>query len=239
MVKVLIIDDEEKTRKLLKILISESNPGFEVAAEASNGLEGLELLKHMEIDVILTDIKMPLMDGIEFAEKALKFNKNYKILIVSAYDEFEYARKGIQIGVCDFILKPLRKKEIADSLTRVKNEFLKEEQVDVVNKPKLISQVKEYISNNIADSQLSLFTVAQEFFVNSSYLSRQFKKELGETFSEYLLRIRIEKSILYFESTEMKAYEISEKVGIPDAKYFGKCFKKITGKSIQEFKREM
>lgn len=103
----------------------------------------------------------------------------------------------------------------------------------------MISQVKEYISNNIADSQLSLFTVAQEFFVNSSYLSRQFKKELGETFSEYLLRIRIEKSILYFESTEMKAYEISEKVGIPDAKYFGKCFKKITGKSIQEFKREM
>lgn len=236
MIKTMLVEDEEKTRKLLAILIMELNMGFEVVAEADSGIKALELLNTVSVDVILTDIKMPLMDGITFAEKALQYNPDCKIIIVTAYDDFEYARKAIRIGVSDFILKPLKRAEIADALRRLTGEQAstsgsKEEL-------KLVDKVEEYIKNNIGDEQLSLLTLAQAFYVNPTYLSRRFKQERNFNLSEYLFKERMERALVYFDHTQMKAYEVGERVGISDPKYFGKCFKKYTGVSIQEYRRK-
>lgn len=240
MFKVFIVEDEEKSRKLLKMLILELNMGFEVVGEAGNGRTALDTPELSEADVILTDIRMPLMDGIEFAEKALQKNRKYRIIIVTAYDEFEYARKGIQIGVKDFILKPFKRAELAEALSKVKAELQAEQTAEDGNplSLNLAGKVKEYIKENLSDPDLSLIKAAEKFYVNSSYLSRQFKKECDVTFGEYLMKARIDKAILYLENSSMKAYEIGERVGIPDSKYFGKCFKKITGVSIQEYRRK-
>ncbi|MGN6715594.1 response regulator transcription factor [Anaerocolumna jejuensis] len=106
------------------------------------------------------------------------------------------------------------------------------------NKSKTILwDILQYIKKEMNNPDLSLSTLADKFHMNDSYLSRSFKKELGFSFSKYLNRIRMEYAIQLLNSTDMKAYQIAEAVGIPDAYYFSNCFKKYTGKSIRDYRK--
>lgn len=100
-----------------------------------------------------------------------------------------------------------------------------------------VRQVQEYMLQNLQNSDLSLSTTAKAFYMNVSYLSRIFKQETGQTFVEYLTRARMEKAIRLIRETGLKAYEIAGEVGIEDPHYFGICFKKYAGMSVNDFKR--
>jgi two-component system response regulator YesN len=102
---------------------------------------------------------------------------------------------------------------------------------------KVCYEMIEYIQKNIADPELSLSSVANKFYLNPSYLCRVFKQEIGQSFIEYLTKIRIEKAIELFKETDLRNYEVCEKIGVPDPNYFGKCFKKYTGISVSDFKK--
>lgn len=102
---------------------------------------------------------------------------------------------------------------------------------------KIINDIEKYMKNSLSNSELSLSSVAGEFYLNSSYLSRIFKQDTGHTFVEYLTKLRIEKALKLFSETDLKAYEVAQEVGIPDPNYFGKCFKKYTGVSINDYKK--
>ena len=107
------------------------------------------------------------------------------------------------------------------------------------NKSKsVLWDVLQYIQKEVSNPELSLSKVAGVFHMNDSYLSRVFSRELGFSFSKYLMRLRMEKAIQLLAETNMKAYQIGEAVGIPDAYYFSSCFKKHTGKSIRDYKKE-
>ncbi|MEN6316879.1 MAG: response regulator [Clostridiaceae bacterium] len=101
-----------------------------------------------------------------------------------------------------------------------------------------VRQVVDYLQENLSNSELSLTNTARVFYMNASYLSRIFKQETGQTFIEYLTKERMEKAISLMKETDLKAYQIAEKVGIVDPHYFGICFKKFTGMSVNDFKRE-
>jgi two-component system response regulator YesN len=103
----------------------------------------------------------------------------------------------------------------------------------------LIENVKKYINENFSNNSLSLSSLAKLFFLNPSYLSRMFKKETGVSFVEYLTSIRMEKAITLLNRKEIKAFEISDAVGISDSNYFCTCFKKYTGKCVSDFKRSL
>ena len=106
------------------------------------------------------------------------------------------------------------------------------------NKSKTILwEVLQYIQSHVTDSSLSLGSIAETFHMNDSYLSRTFTKELGFSFSKYLNRLRMEHAITLLNTTDLKAYQIAEAVGIPDAYYFSNCFKKYTGKSIRDYRK--
>lgn len=106
------------------------------------------------------------------------------------------------------------------------------------NKSKsVLWDILQYMQKNLANPSLSLGYVADIYHMNDSYLSCIFKKELGFNFSKYLNRIRMERAIELLNTTDMKAYQIAESVGIPDAYYFSNCFKKYTGKSIRDFRK--
>lgn len=106
------------------------------------------------------------------------------------------------------------------------------------NKSKnVLWEVIQYIQAHLTDSSLSLGSVAERFHMNDSYLSRTFTKELGFSFSKYLNRLRMEHAIMLINTTDLKAYQIAEAVGIPDAYYFSNCFKKYTGKSIRDYRK--
>lgn len=101
----------------------------------------------------------------------------------------------------------------------------------------LVEDTKRYIEEHLCESNLSLKVMAKILYVNESYLSRVFKAEAGENITDYILRLRISKAMEYVNETKLKAYEISERIGFNDSHYFSLCFKKYTGKSINEYRK--
>lgn len=110
--KVMIVDDEQSVRNLLRICINWEEAGMKIVSEASSGSEALEILEKVNPDIIFTDICMPFMDGLEFCRLAVEKYPHVKVIILTAHEEFEYAKRGIKIGVSEYILKPVNRVEI-------------------------------------------------------------------------------------------------------------------------------
>ena len=127
MINVLIVDDEPFIREGLKILINWEEYGFIITGEATNGTEAISLLEDNNYDLIITDIKMPEVDGIELVEYIRNHkSKDVKIIILSGYYEFEYAKQAIRYNVVDYILKPIKKEELIRVLLEFKEVYSKE-----------------------------------------------------------------------------------------------------------------
>ena len=110
--KIMLVDDEEEVRKSIIRKIDWSRAGFEVIGDAENGKEALEKIDQIEPDVVLTDIRMPYMDGLSLAEAIRQRHPSIKIVIFSGFDEFEYAKKAIKLNVIEYILKPVNVEEL-------------------------------------------------------------------------------------------------------------------------------
>jgi two-component system response regulator YesN len=118
--KVLITDDEIQIRKGLRLKVEWEEEGFQIVEEASNGQEALELLKKVEVDVVITDVRMPIMDGIEFVKRVSKEHPNVKVIVLSGYSDFEYVRSTMIEGVIDYLLKPVAPDELVEALKRIR-----------------------------------------------------------------------------------------------------------------------
>lgn len=239
MYKVMIIDDEKSLRNLLKLAIKWEELGFEIVGEAASGIEAINTIDELRPDVAFVDIRMPFMDGIEFSKLAIKQYPLLKIIILTAFDDFEYARKCVGIGVSDYLMKPIVRSDITEALKKISAELdarAPEEAVPAKeDSPNdIIVQIMEYIKDNYTNTELNLTAIAQRFGFNSSYLSRRFKSEAGISLIDYLTKCRMEKAIEHAQAQTMM-YVTAKLVGIPDPNYFGKCFKKYTGKSYTEY----
>ena len=373
---VLIVDDEYLIRQGLESSIDWNALGFDSVATAEDGVEALALIELSPPDLILTDVRMPFMTGLEFAEKVKKLVPDICIVIISGHEEFSYAQTALKLAVFDYILKPINLKEINDVVLRAKkwieekrlrreNEYyeqifnkpidglgtvmfeqavLKESpdaihdcdirgfsnalklgsrtEIDaayheiqtvfknkescpriilqlvcsniffackhaveeqggeieailespvqsfrsVISQPSIghmfqsltpiitaildyrdvlhgnqftkeIENAKKYIQNNYSDLDLSLDAVAKYVNMSACYFSVIFKKESGGTFINYLTNVRIDKAKELLLSTNLKSYEISYQVGYDNPTYFSTVFKKLTGVSPIDFKK--
>lgn len=141
--KVLIVDDEYLIRNLLRLRMDWEQQGMMIVGEASNAHDALDLVDELRPDIIFTDIYMPVINGIEFSEMVLEKYPNIKIVVVTGHDEFEYARKGIQIGIADFILKPIRPAELLRVTDKLKGKIYEERARD-----KEMKKLKEELERN-------------------------------------------------------------------------------------------
>ncbi|MCK9861483.1 response regulator [Paenibacillus sp. ATY16] len=154
MYKVLIVDDEFYFRQALKISLPWSELGFQIAGEAKNGAEALELMPEVEPDVVLVDMNMPIMDGLEFIHKAKERDQKTKFLVLSGHSEFAYARQAVQLGVSNYVLKPINEEELQSSLLNIKDlirsERLGELELDDLRKQASegLSYMKEQVLND-------------------------------------------------------------------------------------------
>ena len=123
-IKVMIVDDEANTRNLLRICLDWAAIGCEIAWEAESGQEALDLLGENEADILITDIKMPFMDGLELSRRVAEEYPDIKIIMLTAYEIFEYAREGIRMGVADYIVKPVRREALRQSVCKVRDSIL-------------------------------------------------------------------------------------------------------------------
>jgi two-component system, response regulator YesN len=264
--KIIVVDDEEYLRKLIIKLIPLDRLKMTVIGEASNGLEGLELCMKLKPDIILTDIRMPVMDGLTMVEKLDESNSDCKSIIISGYDDFYFAQRAIKSKAYDYILKPVEQEELFRVLSAARDETLKARK-DRENSKNIRLELKK-IHNRLPDSDstdnaermaadghimikkalkyideeygtdCTLEEVAEKLFMNPSYFSMLFKKIVGKNFSEYKSEIRIEKAKELLKLHELKIKEIADILGYCDDNYFIKDFKKHSGLSPQNFRKQ-
>ena len=124
--KVILVDDEEEVIDVMEAKIRWSELGFEVVGSATNGVKALELVEKLQPDVVLTDIKMPYMDGLELARRVRADYPNIYIMLCTGFDEFEYAKEAVHLEIKEYMLKPINAVELSECLTRLKDTLDKE-----------------------------------------------------------------------------------------------------------------
>lgn len=240
MYRVMIIDDEKPIRNLLKLNIAWKELGLELAGEAASGIEAINMIDDVRPHIVFVDIRMPFMNGIEFAKLAMKRYPRLKIIILTAFNEFEYAHECIGIGVAEYLLKPIVRNDVNEACKKAIEQLLKmgpEEEEAATQVCNDVTKIQEFIRKNYLDHELNLTSIAQEFGFNSSYLSRRFKADTGINLIDYITKCRMEKAMECLKAKKMM-YITAREVGIPDPNYFGKCFKKYTGVSYTDMLKD-
>ena len=161
--RFVVVEDEIRIREGLRKLLMKLNPENRIVGEAQNGEEGLELIRREKPDVIITDVRMPYMDGLKMLEQLYAQGCSAKTIVLSAYSEFEYARTAMRMGVTEYLLKPIAIADLSEAIERIKNELEK----DKMRKPGSIGSL-EQVLKGILNGDL-----APEDDV-SAYLEREF-----------------------------------------------------------------
>ncbi|MDD6035894.1 MAG: response regulator [Lachnospiraceae bacterium] len=241
MYRVMIIDDEIAVRKRLQETIAWEALGLEVVGVAASGIEAINVIDDVNPDIVFVDICMPFMNGIEFTRVATTRYPDLMVIVLTGFDDFEYARQCVSLPVVEYMLKPIVRKDVEKILKKVVEKIDKrkteseivEAEEEGINSYE-VQQIAIYLRENYKDSTINLTSVAQQFGFNACYLSRKFKREMGMSFLEYLMKCRMERAI-ELKKSSYKMFETANEVGIPDPNYFGRCFKKYTGISYSEY----
>ena len=240
---LVIADDELIIRQgLMTIPWNECN--IEVLGIASNGKEAYDMVREKRPDILLTDIRMPGMDGLSLIEAAKKHNPEIQAILLTGYEDFDYARDAIRLGAIGYILKPSDPEEIIESIERAKKKLEDIHGRAIVSaknrkvKNKIICKLIDYIEKHYKE-EISLLTAAEHVHMNHIYLSRLFKKETGETFLDYLTKFRLKKACILLTQNEYRIYEIASEVGINDSGYFSQVFRKYYGMTPSEYRNKL
>ncbi|MDR7236925.1 response regulator transcription factor [Neobacillus drentensis] len=240
---ILLVDDERWVRTALKWTINKLNLPLHVVHECENGLEALDWIKQNDADLVITDIRMPIMDGLSLVKELSHLKKNQDVIVISVHDEFQFVQQAIRTGVTDYLLKPVEETELKVCLEKWLE--MKSQEETKRNTPKdedenlpfsTIEKVLQYIETTPLD-QITLKDAAEFVHMNHSYLSQLFKQQLNKKFVDYITELRIEESKRLLLNTSLRMSEIAERVGYSDLAYFSNNFKRLTGFSPSEFRK--
>lgn len=250
MYKVIVVEDETIARR--GIVLTTDWAAFQcvMAGEAVNGEDGIVLANRIRPDIIVTDVKMPRMDGVEMIENLRKNGCKAKIIILTAHNDFKYAQSALRMGVSDYLLKPLKDGDLEQALGKLieQMEDWKHTQTGLSSKDspalhlnlkqsgvsKYVEEAIKYICEHYRE-ELTISTVAGFLEISEGYLSRGFKKETDYTFTGYLTYYRIQMAMNLLKDCRIKVYEAADQVGYSDTAYFSVQFKKVTGMSPSEY----
>jgi two-component system, response regulator YesN len=262
MYKFLVVDDEEIVRRGFREKIAWEEAGFIFLEPCKNGHEAIEMIAQEHPDVVMTDICMPLVDGLEVADYVAKQHPDTLVLILSGYDEFEYARSALRSGVVDYLLKPITSRELSALVSKLKmrlDEHAKRRSAvmsdDLAKSQAAIeppqphnpptsrgwpvskaAEVQAYIEHNFAQKKLSLEDISRDLFISPGYISHLIKQYVGKTFVDALTELRIEKAKQLLTDSDLKTYEVANAVGFSDPHYFSTTFKKVVGITPSEYR---
>ena len=237
---IMIVEDEYLVRQGISSLVNFKKFNMQVIGEAENGLEAWEKIQAECPDIILTDINMPQMNGIKLAQLAREQYPQLHIIFLTGYDDFDYALSAVKLGADDYLLKPFSREDVEAMLIKVKEKLdreKKQQQVHELVEKAEFSDLEQAIHDRLADTELSLKSLAFQLGFNSSYLSVLIKKELGLPFQYYLIQERMKRAKLLLLTTDLKVYERAEQVGFEDMNYFSQRFKQIVGVTPRQFKK--
>lgn len=242
MLKVLVVEDEEMIRKGIVLAVDWAALDCVVVGEAANGAEALEAVDRLNPSLIITDLKMPQMDGLEMLRRLRERGNNVYVIILTAYDSFTYAQSALRLGAVDFLLKPFHDGDLEQAVTALRKRIGGEERVDSAlpglkrgDKSKYVLEAMDYIGAHYQDPNISISAIAQDLGISEGHLSHTFKKETDYTLLNYLTRYRIHKAMELLRDCRVKVYEVAAQVGYRDITYFSATFKKVTGVTPSEY----
>ncbi|TLS52766.1 response regulator [Paenibacillus antri] len=245
MYSVMIAEDEEQIRLGLRHTIENVIGGYRVVSEAANGREALEQLHGTLPDILITDIRMPEMGGIELIRKIRASFPGLFIVIVSGYSDFEYAKQAIKYQVAEYLLKPVSRVELAEVLLRINDQLSRQFHGKTTEEGKAISKedhhvirkVKEFVLQNLSDD-ITLQKVAEQVNLTQHYLSALFKTETGQNYSDFVTESRMAKAKLLLRESNLKIHEIAQLTGYLSAKHFMNVFKTRVGTTPSEYRNQ-
>ncbi|MBE9913023.1 response regulator [Paenibacillus donghaensis] len=264
MFKLLIAEDVRTVREALVHSVPWEKIGISLLGTAANGEEALALLDREVPDLLLTDIGMPRMNGLELIEAVKLRNPDISCIILSGLNEFEHARQAIKLQVLDYILKPIDPDDIERVMSKAVAEMRKQraERHEVavaeqtikaalpnlsqtlspenwsggLKKKKLVEQAIQYIKESYCRKNLTLSDVAEAVGLSDKYLNLLVKEATGTTTNHLIIRFRMEEAARLLKDPANKIYEICDKIGYADQDHFRETFKKLYGLTPTEYR---
>ena len=265
MIRLLIADDERLEREALVDMVSRRFVEHEIVTEvAENGRKAADTAILWEADLILMDIEMPGMNGLDAARAVLAQRPSCRVIFVTAYSLFQYAHEAVHLGACDYLLKPVDPDELEASIRRAIRQVEAERRLEALApvqpepEPELsapeaeeaphaesensqtalvMAHVRRYLEDNYM-FDISLDSVGEILHISPAYLSAQFKKYQKMNFLDCLTELRINAAKELLNDPFRSSAEVASMVGYEDASYFARAFKKRTGVTPTQYRKQ-
>lgn len=263
MIRLLIADDEKLEREALAELIQRRFEREVVLEVAENGRKAADTAVLWGADLILMDIEMPGMSGLDAARAVLAQRPSCRVIFVTAYSLFQYAHEAVHLGACDYLLKPVDPDELEASVRRAMRQIETERKLEelAAARPRpeqteteeeaedapeesensqtalVMAHVRRYLEDNYM-FDLSLDSVGEILHISPAYLSAQFKKYQKMNFLDCLTELRINAAKELLADPFRSSAEVASMVGYEDASYFARAFKKRTGMTPTQYRRQ-
>lgn len=262
--KILIADDEMISRVTIQRMIKNYCPWAEGVEEVSSGRQAVEKAKEMDADVVLMDIEMPEMNGLEASRLIKEWKEDCIIIFLTAYATFQYAKQAISLGAAEFLVKPVEPEELKAVLERGRNRIhhrageglhLREDVQELIpggestlpvaedmkacggRAGKIIQEGKLYMDLHYMDD-IGVDTMARMYQVSPNYFNKMFKQTYNVSCKEYLINIRVKHAMEYLENPALTIREAGIMAGYEDSNYFTRIFKKKTGMTPLEYRNK-
>lgn len=245
--KILVVDDERWIRKGIVKMIQKETLQIEEIFEADGVKSGWEMFLKEHPQLVISDVKFPADNGCILCERIYSAYPETKIIMLSGYGEFEYVKAALKYKALDYLLKPVDKmvlnQTIAQAFAEIRKKEKPESHLGEIQKNKsgsrkgedLIKEVIQELQANYSQ-RLSLTELAGKYFVNETYLSNLFTKTVGISMVNYLMQLRVEEAKAFLLTTRLSVTDIAFKVGYENARYFMRVFKKVTGETPKEYR---
>ena len=238
MYRMVIADDEEIVRNGIRDTIDWQSLGITVTDCVGDGEALYRAALASRADIVMADIRMPVLDGLAAIERIRKELPGCECIIFTAYEDFSYARKALELGVMAYITKPVLKEEVIEkaqtAMKRLKKRGRTETEA-VPDESGPIGRIRRYVQSHL--SSVSLLKAADHMQMNPAYLSRYFKEKTGENFVDYCKAVKLEKARRLLRETNMKIYEIAYELGYSNAQHFSTVFRENEGMTPLEYRQ--
>ncbi|WRS28509.1 response regulator [Oscillospiraceae bacterium MB08-C2-2] len=253
MYKIIVADDEPMTCSVVSQLIFCHFPQAVVPVVAANGRQAVEKAVEYQASVVILDIEMPLLNGIEAGKEIRKALPDCQIIYLTAYAQFEYARQAIVLGATAFILKPIVENELVSAIYQALQKVEanpmafsqsecfstpQEEAMSCEHTDRLAATARKYIDEQYA-KDLTVKSIAHRLNITPNYFNRIFRQSYHISCMDYIINLRISQSKELLENPVLRIREISALVGYEDANYFAKLFRKKVGVTPTEYRDQL
>lgn len=267
MYKLLIADDEYEIRNGLFKYFPWNEVGFEVVGQVANGKQAIDYIHGHPVDIILCDIVMPGLTGLELAEYLQRKHPEIKVCFYTAYKDFDYAQKAVSLNAVYYVLKSSTSADLINVFRNIKHSMDERKHGEkAVSVPETISRGPESngpVRNDPMDGAFrpgsneqedlliqnirqyihehyataNLEDIAHSIYMSPNYISKIFKERTKQNLSDFLLQVRMENAARQLFDLRNKIYEVSEKVGYKYVKNFSRAFRDYFGVSPREYRR--